>query len=333
MDKPPVKFLIIRFSSIGDIVLTTPVIRCLKEQVEGAEIHFLTKIQYAAIVQSNPYVKKVFTLKDSMAELIDELKEEKHDYIIDLHKNLRTKIVRSGLKALTFSFNKINTPKWLMVNFKINKLPKQHIVDRYMESVKVFDVKNDQKGLDFFIDSSRTLDKKVKLPVPFSRGYIGFAIGAKHATKRLPTDKIIKICKKIDFPVVLLGDENDSENAKKIKKAVGKKVLNGCGKFTLTQSAMIIKEAEAIITHDTGLMHIAAALKKKIISVWGNTIPEFGMYPYLPDPASKIIQVEGLKCRPCSKLGYEKCPKKHFKCMLDIKNEEIIKYTKNIIFA
>jgi ADP-heptose:LPS heptosyltransferase len=329
MEKPPVKFLIIRFSSIGDIVLTTPVVRCLKKQVEGAEIHYLTKIQYAPILQSNPYIKKVFTLKDSLSEVIDELKQEKYHYIIDLHKNIRTKIIRSQLKTLAFGFNKLNTPKWLMVNFKINRLPEKHIVDRYFDAVKLFDVKNDQKGLDYFIDSHNPIDKKVSLAQPFSGGYIGFAIGAKHNTKRLPTEKIISICKMLQLPVVLLGDENDSDIGKKIKKALGKNIHNGCGKYTLAQSAMIIKDADAIIAHDTGLMHIAAAFEKKIISIWGNTIPAFGMYPYMPHPSSKIIEVKNLKCRPCSKLGFDKCPKNHFRCMQDINEKDVIKAVKS----
>ncbi|MEN8120956.1 MAG: glycosyltransferase family 9 protein [Bacteroidota bacterium] len=318
-----VKFLIIRFSSIGDIVLTTPVVRNLKQQVEGAEVHYVTKKQYAGMLEANPYVDKVHVLEKSFSELIPELKAEYYHYIIDLHKNLRTYKVKKALKIQSFSFNKINWEKWLMVNLKVNKLPDLHIVDRYLETVKVFIEKNDLKGLDYFIPEKDVVNITT-LPANFQNGYIAFAIGAQHATKKLPPEKIISICKKINKPIVLLGDKNDSVVAEKVVEAIGNKIYNACGKYNLNQSASLVEQAEVLITHDTGLMHIAAAFKKKIISVWGNTIPEFGMYPYLSGEGSEIIEVKGLKCRPCTKIGFNKCPKKHFKCMNDIDEEKIV---------
>ena len=112
--------------------------------------------------------------------------------------------------------------------------------------------------------------------------------------------------------------------------AIGNNVLNACGLYNITQSASIVKQSKVVISHDTGLMHIAAAFSKKIISVWGNTVPEFGMYPYQPDPDSMIIQIENLKCRPCSKLGFKKCPKKHFRCMNDINTEQVAQLTREL---
>ncbi len=319
---PKVKFLIIRFSSIGDIVLTSPVIRCLKQQVKGAEIHFLVKKQFSSIMKNNPYLDKVHVFENNLTESISELKKEHFHYIIDLHRNLRSKMVKSRLKVLSFSFSKININKWLMVNFKINTLPNIHIVDRYLKTVQIFNIKNDNKGLDYFIPEEDEINLK-NLPLNFRDKYIAFVVGAKHATKQLPVEKMISICKKSSFPVVLLGGNEDIEISNKIEQAIGKNIYNACGKYNLNQSASLIKQSYAVITHDTGLMHIAAAFKKKIISIWGNTIPEFGMYPYLPGQDSKIIEVKNLKCRPCSKIGFEKCPKKHFKCMQEINDNEI----------
>lgn len=318
-----VKFLIIRFSSIGDIVLTTPVVRNLKQQVEHADIHYLTKKQYAGILETNPYVDKVHVLHKSFAEIIPELRAEHFHYIIDLHKNLRTLKVKRALGIQHFSFNKVNLEKLLMVSLKINRLPNVHIVDRYMDTVKLFVDKNDMQGLDYFIPEKDVVNTK-RLPENFQKGYIAFAIGAQHATKRLPDEKIISICKKIDKPIILLGDKNDALIAQKVVLAAGGNVYNACGNYNLNQSASIVKQARLVITHDTGLMHIAAAFKKKIISVWGNTIPEFGMFPYLAAEGSEIIEVKGLKCRPCTKIGFKKCPKKHFRCMNDIDEERII---------
>lgn len=322
-----VKILIIRFSSIGDIVLTTPVIRCLKNQLDGeVELHYLTKKQYSSIVNSNPNVSKVYTIEKSTNEVVNLLKEERYDYIVDLHKNLRSKRVIKALKCLSFSFDKLNYQKWLMTTFKINKLPQIHIVERYLASVKFLGVENDGLGLEFYIPEKDEVEMS-SLPPTHQNGYICFAIGAQHATKCLPEQKIIELCKQLNQPIILLGGKEDVEKATQIEKEVGANIFSACGKYNLNQSASLLKQSKLLITHDTGLMHIGTALSKKIISVWGNTIPEFGMYPYFPKNPEKFLMVENknLSCRPCSKIGHDQCPKKHFKCMEDIDVEEIVK--------
>ena len=318
-----IKFLVIRFSSIGDIVLTTPVVRCLKQQVEGSEVHFVTKKKHASIVTSNPYIDKVHVLKDNLSELITGLEKEQFDYIIDLHQNIRSNRIKSKLKMPSFSFKKLNIKKYLLVRLKINRMPEQHIVDRYLETLSVFDVKNDNKGLDFFIPENEKFNNS-DLPDKFQKGYITFVIAGTFPTKRLPVEKIKEICNGIDFPVILLGGKNEKQEAEKIMAAANNNVINLVGKISLNQSASLVKNARLVLTNDTGLMHIAAAFKKKILSFWGNTVPEFGMVPYQANPASEIMEVKDLKCRPCSKLGYQKCPKKHFRCMKDLDSQKSI---------
>jgi heptosyltransferase-2 len=139
-----------------------------------------------------------------------------------------------------------------------------------------------------------------------------------HNTKKLTLEKITSLCLEINHPIILLGGQGDTESGNQVVSDVGDKVFNACGKYNINQSASLVRQSMLILTHDTGLMHIAAAFKKKITSVWGSTIPEFGMYPYLPDPVSEIIEIKDLPCRPCSKLGYKKCPKGHFKCINEI---------------
>jgi len=308
------KILIIRFSSIGDIVLTTPVIRCLKKQL-NAEVHYLTKSSFKGILNNNPYVDKVHTIeKEISSELIAELKNENFDFIADLHHNLRTLRLKKALNISSKSFPKYNIQKWLLVNLKIDRMPQMHIVDRYMETVSSLGVVNDAKGLDYFIPETSKVDLS-RLPEIQSNGYVGIVIGGQHATKMMPILKLIELCDSLSEPIVLLGGPEDKLRGEEIVNAVGVKVFNGCGQFKLDESASLVQQANWIITHDTGLMHIAAAFKKRIVSVWGNTVPELGMYPYLPDPSSKIVQIKGLSCRPCSKIGYSKCPKSHFKCM------------------
>ncbi len=321
------KILVIRFSSIGDIVLTTPVVRCLYKQM-NAEVHFLTKDPFRTIVETNPYISKVYSVKKEVSEVIETLKTEAYDYVIDLHKNIRSFQVKRALKAANFSFYKLNFEKWLMVNFKLDRLPNVHIVDRYLETVSSLGVVKDGNGLDYFIPPEMEIDalqfiaEKIK-EKPLK--YLVFAIGAAHTTKRLPTEKIIEICKKINLPVVLLGGPGDRETGIKIQEAAGKHVINTCGELKLHQSASMVRQAHKVITHDTGMMHIAAAYSKTIISIWGNTIPEFGMFPYYPNGVNNNITIEigGLSCRPCSKIGFQKCPKGHFRCMNQINIEKI----------
>ncbi len=323
------KFLIIRFSSIGDIVLTTPVIRCLRKKFPDAGIYFLTKKRFASIVESNPYINKVITLDDDFDDTIDNLKEEKFDTVIDLHYNLRTLRVKQALKGIPFySFNKLNTQKWIYTNFKLNLMPAKHIVDRYMETVASFGVINDGSGLDFFIPEKDVV-KDSDIPFSHSQGYIAIAIGAAHFTKKLPVDKAKELCAKIEYPIILLGGNEDYNNGVEISNADPVKIYNACGKFSLNESADIIRKSNLVISHDTGLMHIAAAFKKMIFSVWGNTVPSFGMYPY--KTKYEVFQVNKLWCRPCSKIGYDKCPLTHFKCMRKIEIDLIVESAKQFL--
>ena len=320
------KILIIRFSSIGDIVLTTPVIRCVKQQIPDAEVHYLTKQQYAPLVASNPFIDKIFTIQKKTSEVIAQLKSENYDFIIDLHKNLRSSQVLMRLGVASASFHKLNKEKWLLTNLGINLLPKIHIVDRYLLAAKKLHVKNDDQGLDFFIPESENIILKDFFPETFQQGYVALVIGSKQQTKQIPAEKMLAIIAKLNKAIVLLGGKEDFVKAKQVADSVGSSVFNACGMLSLNQSASVLQQATCVITPDTGLMHIAAALRKKVVSVWGNTIPEFGMYPYYPKDAQNytIIEVNHLRCRPCSKLGYDVCPKKHFCCMMDIEVDKII---------
>lgn len=322
-----IKFLVIRLSSIGDIVLTSPVVRCLKQQVENAEVHFVTKQKHASIVFTNPYVDKVHIFRENISELISELEKEQFDYIIDLHQNFRSNRIKNRLNIPAFSFEKLNVQKFLYVQLKINRLPDKHIVDRYLETLSVFDVKNDGQGLDYFIPENGSYPLN-QLPQIFQNGFIAFVIAGTYFTKRLPVEKISEICRRIDFPVILIGGKNEYETGEKVMSGSGANVLNLAGKLSLNQSAWLVKNSNIVLTNDTGLMHIAAAFKKKILSFWGNTVPEFGMIPYMPHPASKIMEVKNLKCRPCSKLGYQKCPKNHFRCMYELNVDEVVGWVK-----
>lgn len=324
------KFLVIRFSSIGDIVLTTPVVRCLKKQVPDAVIHYLIKPQFKTVMEPNPYVDAFHVLQDDWDAMIEELKEEAFDYIIDLHHNLRTLRVKTALDVPAYSFNKLNFRKLVFVKLKWNVMPKVHIVDRYLETVAPFGVRNDGAGLDYFIPE----DQRVPLDdIPHSHhaGFISIVIGASFYTKKLPVYKLQELCQKIHHPIILLGGKEDAKEGEAIASVDPIKVYNACGKFSLHESADLVRQSKVVIAHDTGLMHVAAALKKQVIAVWGSTTPSFGMTPYYgkaflqrnPPPYDNA-QVHKLWCRPCTKIGRNRCPQGHFKCMKKMDIDDIV---------
>jgi len=328
----PIKVLIIRLSSIGDIVLTTPVLRCLKNQKE-VEIHYCTKKQFSFLVENNPYIDQCHFLDGSMSQLIQELRKENFDYVIDLHYNLRTRWIKTFLNKKSYSFDKLNWEKWLLVNFKINQMPNVHIVDRYLETVKKLGVTNDGLGLEYYIPFKDEVEPEW-LPLDFQKEFVAFAIGGGHYTKKLPVDRLIEVCDKINKPIVLLGGKEDVEAGNEIEQffqpqvgsshteeelqKLGKKtiIFNACGKLNFNQSASLIRQSMCVFAHDTGLMHVAAAFQKKVYSFWGNTTPSLGMYPYKTN--FTVFENNKISCRPCSKIGYNRCPKGHFKCMRGI---------------
>lgn len=314
MNKKQQKFLVVRLSSIGDIVLTTPVIRCLAQQL-GAEVHFLTKGAFAGLLSGNPSITKVWTLSADFGALIRELKAEGFDYIIDLHKNLRSLRLSFALNTRRLTYDKTTFEKFLMVHFKINRLPRLHVVDRYMHAVQSLGVVNDGKGLDFFIgpDTAYLLEG-------VTQPFVCAVIGATHFTKRLPGENWIRYINRSKELIVLIGGEAEIPAADNIVARTGDNVINMVGRTSLQESALILKHSERVITNDTGMLHIAAALRKPIVSLWGGTVKEYGFWPYYPEgmDLNHSLEIEYLKCRPCSKFGRDSCPKGHFRCMRDI---------------
>ncbi len=312
------KVLLLRFSSIGDVVLTTPVARCLHQQT-GAEVHYLTKQSFSSILTPNPHVQRVFSFQKEVTEVMPALKKEKYDWVIDLHHNLRSRRVKWALGRPARSFHKLNFEKWLLVNLKIDRLPNVHIVQRYLAAVRHLGVQDDGQGLDYFIPAEDEVKVEQLNPLLTAGHFVAFVVGAAHATKQLPLEKAIAICQNLPVPVALLGGPGDRDLGEAIAAGAGPQVVNLCGTLRLHQSASVLRQAARVLSPDTGLMHIAAALRKPIVSVWGNTTPRFGMAPWYPTglALNTSMEVMGLPCRPCSKIGYAACPQGHFRCMQD----------------
>ena len=315
------KILVVRFSSIGDIVLTSPVLRHLKAGNQH-EVHFLTKSKFKSVVENNPNIDALFTIDASIGEIIAELRKEKYDLVIDLHNNLRTFSLKRKLGVKSHTFKKKNIAKWFLVKRWKTSAPISHVVDRYMETILPLGISNDQQGLDYFIPENDVV-LEAELPESHRKGYIAWVIGGQYQGKRLSTEKLTELCSATPYPIVLVGGKEDRDNGDIITQTAGGHVYNACGVFNLNASASLVKQSRLVVAHDTGMMHVAAAFKKPIISLWGCTTPSLGMSPYSPGINSVNLGAEHLEKRPCSKLG-NKCSYGDFRCTEEIDNTAIL---------
>lgn len=312
------KILVIRFSSIGDIVLTFPVLAAIKHEFPQAEIHYATKKTFEELLRASAHIDRVHLLSDSFPAFKRELKSESFDVVIDLHNNLRSKRLTTGLSGKKVRFSKLNFKKWLFTTLKWNTLPHVHIVERYLATLKVLSIDSPIKENKCFIIPEESQVNMADSYPSLGKSFVAIAIGAQFQTKRVPKEKWVEILRKTHDSIVVLGGKMDREMATWIMQQLPEKnIENACGEWSILQSSSIVSQAKSVLTNDTGMMHIAACFDVQIISIWGNTVPAFGMYPFRPNGASDDYQfeVKGISCRPCSKIGFESCPKKHFACM------------------
>ena len=321
------KVLIIRFSSIGDIVLTFPVVTSLKEKFPNAHVSYLSKASFIQLLSANKDIDYSHAYNGSIGDTRKWVSNQKFDIIIDLHKNIRSISVSILNGKRVYRFNKLNVRKKILTSFKFDTLPDLHVVDRYFECLKSLGLNQVIRRAPFSIPAGAHIDlKNIFNTVPDR--FFCIALGAKFNTKKIPYELLVKIIDEIHVPIVLLGDSNDEKIGLKLLEAFSNKnIVNCAGGYSILQSASILKQSDKLITGDTGLMHIASFFEIDIVSIWGNTTPKFGMYPYRNAKNSNdaIIERSDLKCRPCSKIGYDQCPKGHFNCMAH-EPTEIIKF-------
>ncbi len=324
MPMAPRKILILRFSSIGDIVLTSPVIRSLKLARPDTEIHFATKAAFADVVRHNPYLSRLHLLGDSWSEFIHALRAEQFDLILDLHNNLRTWRCALALGVRSVRFDKQNFAKYRMVRRKSQPaswLP--HVVERYGATLAPLGLTLDGGGLDFFYPPSLNSWAEAELNPLISRGGkpLAVVLGAQLATKRWPVEHWLEALNKLSRPVLLLGGRDATTERDYLTSRLLVPHFDAVGHYSLPESVALLNQCQEVLTHDTGLMHIAAALGKKVFSIWGSTVPALGMTPY--GCPSVIIEHPTLDCRPCSKIGFDSCPRGHFRCMREITPETV----------
>lgn len=309
------RILVIRFSSMGDILLTTPVLRALREKYPKGEIHFLTKAKFREAIESHPVPNHFWYLENSLHEIIRSLQQVRFDIIIDLHVSIRSALVRFQLNGDHLIFPKKSWKRWLWIKAGIGKLDSRHIVERYMAALKPLGIITGAGKLEFSIQSeirSRILQEKEQ--IFYNQNPVAIVLAATWNTKKWPEEHFIRFLKGLNRAFVLLGGPSEQSMGNRILLETNGGI-NRCGQCSLQESAAWIEQAPFVVTHDTGLMHLAAALGKTCFVIWGNTVPELGMYPWKTEFYN--LEVRGLSCRPCTHLGHAVCPKGHFACMLN----------------
>ncbi len=313
----PKRILIIRFSSIGDIVLTFTVASTIKSLYPHCKIDFVTKPQFKELLNACPDLDTIYTLTGTVAQLRKELDFNQYDAILDLHHNLRSRILLGFQFGKVYRFPKNNIEKWLLTTFKIRPKIIRHVTERYLETLSAY-TKAPIVGIApaYRVPDASKIDIKETFQVEPSK-YVAVAIGAQFATKRMPTDLLVELIQKINLPVLLLGAKEDQLTANEIlEQCTSNIIFSAVGTATIHESAWLVKNAKALLTHDTGLMHIGASFEVPLHVIWGNTTRDFGMYPYRVEQEQVFnYEVSGLSCRPCSKIGHQSCPKGHFSCM------------------
>lgn len=316
------KVLVIRFSSIGDIVLTTPIIRSLKAALPDTEIHFLTKKAYGPLLEHNPHLSHIHFLGGSLRQTLNILRAENFDHILDLHNNLRSLRVKWSLRTNSSTFPKENLAKYRMVRkqrYPTEWLP--HVLERYGSTLSKLGVELDDKGLE--ICYPEQLDHWAREMIsPLGDHPLAIVLGAKFNTKRWLPEYFVETINRLERPVLLLGGNDAVAERDLILPQLQGNSFDAVNQYSLLESTALLNQVSEVLTHDTGFMHIAAALGKKIYSLWGNTVPALGMTPYKTD--SVILENTGIHCRPCSKIGYDACPKGHFDCMKTLTPEQVI---------
>lgn len=360
------KILIIRFSSLGDIVLATPLISRLRKKFPEAQVDFLIRTEYAELLQFNPKINNLirFDIHDGfrgLRKLKNQVKKTHYDVILDIHNNLRSRYVclnygRFRAPAQIWHVRKQKITRFLLVKCKVNLYQKIYgriipVWEKYLLTAKSLGIDlpdetqkqgSDDRpglmgdgGLEIYIshDAENTA-AKIRKGELGDAPYITLAPGARHFTKRWPaeyySDMINLIYQEKNIKSVLIGGKDDQSLCENIVKDVGgDRCLSLSGKLTILETAAMINNAKLLITNDSGLMHVGDALKTPLLTIFGSTVQELGFFPTAA--TSMVVENKELSCRPCSHIGRSHCPKKHFRCMKELTPDQLWQRVKKIL--
>ena len=318
------RFLIIRLSSIGDILLTTPFVRSLRQKFNDATIDYLVKDEYHELLEHNPYLDEIHTFKaeNGMKEVRKWrkiIREKGYSEIFDLHRNLRSILMTGAMKSVKVRrVNKRLLKRYILIKLGINLYRKiTPLPERYLETASGHGIVDDGKGLDLFPNQNIDIFNGKKSSHKYK---IAMAPGAGYYTKRWPVEYFAELgdalIENADAQIILVGSSEDKSTADEIKRRMKNEVKDLTGGYTIKDTAAILKDVDAVITNDSGLMHVTVSQGIPLVAFFGSTTKELGFFPY--NDKSKILEVDGLRCRPCTDIGRTRCPLGHFKCMKEI---------------
>jgi heptosyltransferase-2 len=345
--KPNCKTLVIRFSSVGDIVLSTPLLRALRRRFPEGQIDYLTKKEYAELVRSNHNLNVTHeydptTGLPGLQRIKERIRAEQYDLIVDIHNSLRSKYVRSFSGATDIAvLKKRQFERFLLVKLKKNIYPGViSVSERYIEPVRKFGVEDDGKGLELHIPDEvlfAVSGKMARLKLNEFEEVIGICPSARHFTKQWPEERYaetgIRFAREHKAKVLVFGGPDDMQRCSAISgriraSAGADSVTDFAGQLSLMETAAAMQFCDVVVTNDSGLMHIAAAMQKKIVAIFGSTVQEFGFFPISAE--SVVLERNGLYCRPCSHIGRSSCPEGHFRCMKEIEVGEVVQAVKQL---
>lgn len=331
------KILIIQTAFIGDVILTIPLLRIISQNFSGAELHFLTIPNSANLVETLPYINKLWIYDKhdqdrgvfSFLKLIFELRKFKYDLVITPHRSFRTAILSffSGIST-RIGFNK--STGWFFFNYRVTYDRSIHEIERNLKLTEPLAIKVDPKELPeiFITDEDRNFVNKWMITNSISHGskFLSVAPGSIWYTKRWPSSywqKFAELFLEKGFELILIGSVQDEFLFHEINHEKRTGIHNAMGLFSLRQTGEIIRRSRLLISNDSAPTHLGVAVRTPVLTIFGSTIPEFGFYPYGGNDL--VIQVDSLSCRPCTDHGRNKCPQKHFKCMLDLTPNMVFK--------
>lgn len=337
------KILIIRLSSIGDIILVSPLIRLVRKRFPQANIDMVVGAEFEELISFNPNLNRVILFNRQtglrgLLKLCKKIRQERYDLIIDLHKKIRSFLIclTSGAKQRA-SYNKHSFLRFLLVKFKINRYSDIPFTSNlYLKSLQRFDIEDDGQGLDLYITPSKErviLDLLRRKGISKEDILIGLAPGAHWYTKRWLKERYIELSNFLiqnkKAKIVILGGREEVKLSDEIKASLLSEPITVTDSLSLMETAALLKRCKILISNDTGIMHMAAAVKTPVVAIFGPTVKEFGYYPYRVD--NRVISKD-LPCRPCSTKGSSKCKINTFDCMRLISTNEVLEAVEELLF-
>jgi len=330
------KILVIRFGSFGDVILTTPVTRALKEKFADAELHVLTKHEFATVFKNSPYVDKVISFDtkkvSSLSQLLEfskQLNYVGYNIVIDLHRNLRSRIISLSLDVeRKLYYKKEALKRRLLVGFGVRFKSMPHTVDKYLNTLKPLGIEHADRIPFINTDDSNEMfaDKFFKeKSISDTDTVIAISPGAKNMAKMYPKEKFITLINMItakkNTRVLLIGSKSDEHVIIDIYSGVkDRDKLAVLTAGTINESAAVIKKCSRFVTNDSGPMHLSVSVGTPVIALFGPTDEDFGFYPLGKDD---IVITKGYECSPCSLHGKKVCTKYSYRCLNDITENEV----------